>query len=137
MRGGRYGRTNHPPVEHVVLRHPSTLKNKGSRYINMPQGAQEKKMNENKGTFGWAIAQLKEGKKVSRTGWNGKNMWIGFMESTTIPADLVNGRTKKFFPDGDLLVQGYFAMFTAQGTWAPGWLASQADMLADDWGVID
>jgi len=88
-------------------------------------------------SFGWALAQLKEGKKLSRSGWNGKDQWVCYMGGTTIPADLINERTKKYVADGqDLKVQGYFVIFT-KGTWCPGWLASQGDMLADDWGVVD
>lgn len=86
-------------------------------------------------TYGDAIAAMKDGLRVYREGWNGKGMWICHMPGTTIPSDLVNGRTKKFVPSGDLIVGGYFVMWTAHGVWQPGWLASQADMLADDWQV--
>jgi hypothetical protein len=83
--------------------------------------------------FGQALDKLKEGARVARRGWNGKDMWIGLMAGTTINAEQVNERTRKHVPEGELRVAGYIAMWTAQGTWAPGWLASQADMLADDW----
>lgn len=86
--------------------------------------------------FGQAIDMAKSGKKVSRDGWNGKGMWVCFMPPVTIPEGMVNGRTKAFVPTGDLNVGGYFVMWTADGTWQPGWLASQADMLADDWGCV-
>jgi hypothetical protein len=58
------------------------------------------------------------------------------MPSVTIPESLVNGRTKMFWPTGDLPVGGYMVMRTADGVWQPGWLASQADMLANDWEVV-
>jgi len=63
-------------------------------------------------------------------------MWVCFMPSMTVAADRVNGRTRAFVPDGDLHVGGYFVMWTAQGVWQPGWLASQADMLAEDWNTL-
>lgn len=83
--------------------------------------------------FGEAIAALKDGKKVARAGWNGKGMWLVLMTGTTIPADLVNVRTKAHGVEGDLHVGAYIVMWTAQSVWQPGWLASQPDMLAEDW----
>lgn len=83
--------------------------------------------------FGQAIKALKDGKRVARGGWNGKGMWLCYMPPVTIPEGIVNGRAKAFVPTGDLNVGGYIVMMTAQGVWQPGWLASQADMLAEDW----
>ena len=46
----------------------------------------------------------------------------------------VNDRTAKWIgEDTPLNSLGYFAMFTANGEWQPGWLASQSDLLAEDW----
>jgi hypothetical protein len=70
--------------------------------------------------FGEAIRALKEGKYVSRAGWNGKNMYL-YLE------DKLSGRS-----DYDPCI----CMFTAQGRHQPGWLANQQDMLATDWGVV-
>jgi hypothetical protein len=74
--------------------------------------------------------------RIARSGWNGKNMWVGYMPPVTIPEGVVNGRTKRLVPTGDLVVGGYLVMMTANGVWQPGWLASQADMLANDWEVV-
>ena len=87
--------------------------------------------------FGEAVAALKEGKRVARAGWNGKGMWICYMPPVTIPAGMVNARTRQFYPEGDLSVGGYFVIWTAQKTWQPGWHPSQLDVLADDWAVIE
>lgn len=87
--------------------------------------------------FGWAIRQLKSGKKVRRTGWNGKNMWLALMPSLNIPAGMVNERTRKFVPGGDLDSQPYVVIWTAQGKWQPGWHASQLDMLGEDWELAE
>ncbi len=87
-------------------------------------------------TFGWAIEQLKAGHRVARSGWNGKGMWLCLMPAVTIPEGMVNGRTKKFVPSGDLPCQPYIVMWTAAQQWQPGWLASQADMLAEDWYMV-
>ncbi len=86
--------------------------------------------------FGQAIEKAKSGERIARAGWNGKNMWVCHMPAVVIPEGMVNGRTKKFVPTGDLNVGGYFVMWTAQGTWQPGWLAAQPDRLADDWDVL-
>lgn len=88
--------------------------------------------------FGDAIQAMKDGRKVARAGWNGKGMFIALMPGFTIPAAMINERTKKFVSraDQDLPCGGYIVMWTAQGVWQPGWLASQADMLAEDWEVV-
>jgi len=88
-------------------------------------------------TFGDAIMAAKAGEKIARGGWNGKNMWVCYMPPVTIDEGIVNGRTKRFVPSGDLNVGGYFVMWTATGVWQPGWLASQADILAEDWVVYE
>lgn len=50
----------------------------------------------------------------------------------------VNDRTAKWIgEDTPLDSNPYFAMFTADRKWQPGWLASQTDMLADDWMIVD
>lgn len=68
--------------------------------------------------FGWAIERLKEGEIVSRSGWNGKGMYLGLQR-----------------PDADSAnTLPYIYMITVQGDRVP-WLASQTDMLAEDWNV--
>lgn len=86
--------------------------------------------------FGEAIKALKNGERVARRGWNGKGMWLALMPAFVVPETMVNMRTKKFVPTGDLNCGAYIVMWTAQGVWQPGWLASQADMLAEDWEVV-
>lgn len=88
--------------------------------------------------FGQAIESLKAGKKVSRGGWNGKGMWLVLMPGATISPEMVNERTRTHVPDpaAPLRLGAYVVMWTADGTWQPGWLASQADMLAEDWETL-
>lgn len=88
-------------------------------------------------TFGDAVERLKRGRRVSRAGWHEKDTWLAFMPGVVIPDGMVNGRTKKFVPRGDLNVGGYIVLMTAQGVWQPGWVASQADMLAEDWFEVE
>ena len=95
--------------------------------------------------FGSAIDFAKKGKKVARKGWNGKGMFIVFMpelklppHSSQEPGAKVNDRTAKHIgEDTPLDSQPYFAMWTAAKQWQPGWLASQPDMLAEDWLIVD
>lgn len=83
-------------------------------------------------SFGSAIEALKAGKRVSRAGWNGKGMHLyleDWLEGTLRFATGIGPRDRKYEP--------CIVMFTATGTHQPGWLASQADILANDWGVVD
>ncbi len=94
--------------------------------------------------FGTAVALLKLGHKVARSGWNGKNMWIVYMSGMELPPydtqgtdRKVNDRTAKLIgEDTPLITLPYIAMWTADDTWLPGWLASQSDVLAEDWVVV-
>jgi len=95
-------------------------------------------------SFGQALALLKEGKRVGREGWNGKGMFIALMPALKLPpfssqepGAKVNDRTAKFIGnDTPLDSQPYFAMRTATGQWQPGWLASQSDLLSEDWFLV-
>ncbi len=84
--------------------------------------------------FGKAIEALKQGKKVTRKGWNGKKMFLYY-----VPEGLYPARTDaaKSIADENGKVQygPYIAMKTAQGNVVP-WLASQTDMLSEDWEIV-
>lgn len=82
--------------------------------------------------FGVAVRLLKEGYKVARQGWNGKGMFLYYVPENSYPAQ--TDAAKESF--GDMVPYGaYIAMKTAQGNVVP-WLASQTDMLAEDWTVL-
>jgi len=87
-------------------------------------------------SFGDAIHYLKAGKKLARSGWDGKGMFIFLVPANKYPASgNKNGTLIGEFKD-DLVPYGaYLAMKTAQDNIIP-WLASQTDMLADDWEII-
>ena len=94
--------------------------------------------------IGAAIKHLKAGEKVARKGWNGKDMWLVYMSAMSLPPfstqgteRKVNDRTAKFIgKDTPLNTLPYIAMWTADQKWLPGWLASQSDLLADDWIIV-
>jgi len=54
---------------------------------------------------------------------------------TLAPEGLVNARTKRFVPSGDLHLAGYFVHYDGR-TWQTGWTPSAADMLRTDWEVL-
>lgn len=85
---------------------------------------------------GAASEQAQQGKRIAREGWNGKGMFVFYVPPVDLAPEQVDERMRQFVPDGPVHVDGYFAMWTAQGTLQPGWLASQADQLADDWIVL-
>ena len=91
-------------------------------------------------TFGEAIEALKAGFKVARAGWNGKGMWL-IMVPGTPTAHLADGTPyKKALEDDTCEILPHIDMWTvnADGRRAmlPGWVASQTDMLSDDWQVL-
>jgi hypothetical protein len=93
-------------------------------------------------TFGQAIESLKAGQKVARKGWNGKGMWL-----ILVPGRL-NVKVQAGTPYGNVLnpstaieILPHIDMWTtnSQGRRAmlPGWLASQTDMLSEDWEIVE
>lgn len=84
--------------------------------------------------FGQALAQLKEGKRVARDGWNGKGMFIFLVPGSTFQVS--RPPLLGIYPEGTTInYQPHIDMRAAQGTIVP-WLASQSDVLASDWGVV-
>lgn len=87
-------------------------------------------------TFGGALLALKEGKLVARDGWNGKGMFLYYVPANSYPAGRnLLGTMKGLFPDDMVPYGAYIAMKTAQNNVVP-WLASQTDVLAEDWTVL-
>lgn len=79
-------------------------------------------------SFGEAIKYLKRGKKVKREGWNGKGMYLFLADGQDLTSCLSSG---------DFQCASSVCMKTAQNNICVGWLASQADMLADDWMFVE
>jgi hypothetical protein len=86
-----------------------------------------------------ALTALKNGHRVARSGWNGKGMWIALTPGSTIANENArNGAALILAKDrpGDIVINGHIDMKAADGSIVVGWLASQTDMLAADWGII-
>lgn len=92
-------------------------------------------------SFGDAINFLKAGKKVARKGWNGKGMFLVICPGSEVPADHMRVKlVKKFYQkEGrvSVIIAPHIDLKAADGTYVTGWLASQTDMLADDWFTVE
>lgn len=91
-------------------------------------------------TFGMAIEAMKQGKKVARAGWNGKGMYIWIMPGSTVKdcKTITDSHLKAIDEaEGEIRFLGSVRMRTATGDVLTGWLASQTDMLSDDWVIVD
>jgi len=81
--------------------------------------------------FGLALEALKEGHKVSRSGWNGKGQYI------ELATNISYMRTDNQIQNVNHEQMGNKAIaFVGTSGIQLGWLASQADMLSDDWGIV-
>ena len=82
--------------------------------------------------FGLALEELKKGNKVKRSGWNGKDQYIELAERVSYinsKGELIN--------EGHLNIGNKVIAFIGTSGVQLGWLASQADMLAEDWQVVE
>ena len=84
--------------------------------------------------FGLAIEAAKMGKKIAREGWNGNGMLLYHVPAAAYPP--CTEVAKEAFCGSDVPYGAYIAMKTAQGNVVP-WLASQTDMLSDDWKIVE
>jgi len=84
--------------------------------------------------FSQALQWVKMGMKVSREGWNGKGMFIFLVPGSRFTVNRFP--LLGIYPEGTVVdYHAHIDMKTAQGYIVP-WLASQADLLADDWGPV-
>jgi len=107
-------------------------------------------MKASKLTFGEAIEAVKQGELISREGWNGKGMFVFQRPEDTLSLEFLP--KVKSLPDkvkehlincasSEQLIPGikftsYLCMRAADKTIVNGWLASQTDMLAEDWCIL-
>lgn len=102
--------------------------------------------------FGTAIEAAKEGKLIARKGWNGKGMFVFQRPEDVLTMEFIPkvkslpDSVKKWLennvtPDnnltGEIKFTAYLCMKAADGSIVNGWLASQTDMLAEDWCIIE
>lgn len=102
-------------------------------------------------TFSAALDAVKTGRRIARQGWNGKGMFV-FLNKGAHRAGPEHGGPEEAWPrliggvSADLFEKGDFGIVTrlpnlnmksATGAVVTGWLASQTDLLADDWCILD
>jgi hypothetical protein len=110
--------------------------------------------------FGEAIEALKQGKLVQRSGWNGKGMFLFMRPADELHIDMVIDKVKslpqgikdfylqdvlddngnRIFPANEndkIKFTAYLCMKAADGTIVNGWLASQTELLAEDWVILE
>lgn len=116
---------------------------------------QNTQIHEVMASFSEALNAAKDGKMVTRNGWNGKGMFVFMRPSDIIPMPVVVNvvkslpeSVKNFFKSkdenetpseqglGSVKFTAYLCMYASDGSIVNGWLASQTDMLADDWVVL-
>ncbi len=81
--------------------------------------------------FGEAIEAARNGLRIKRNGWNGKNQYVEM--ATNISYKNANGEIVNV--DHYAIGSKAFAFVGTSGVQL-GWLASQADMLAEDWEIV-
>lgn len=82
-------------------------------------------------SFGMAIEAMKQGRRVTRRGWNGRGMYIFLADRVEL---LTMADLSELAGEAECLP--CIVMRNAQRKLVPGWLASQTDMLADDWMLL-
>ena len=96
-------------------------------------------------TFGNAIEAMKEGKRVARRGWNGKNMFIFLTRGSRINLDEFSPGSQKMLSMkitgsvglDQLVINDHIDIMTSNGSITIGWAASYVDMLSDDWFIVE
>lgn len=102
-------------------------------------------------TFSEALEAAKQGKRISREGWNGKGMFVSLnkgscnfesVQGVPSPESIthIEGIKREHFEHGDtgtVTRLPNLDMKAATGSTVRGWLASQTDLLAEDWCILD
>lgn len=91
--------------------------------------------------FSEALTNLKNGKKVARSGWNGKDQYVVAQpNSTTTEASKIWNQHNKAHAEklgGKIDVAPYCTLKTSQDTLAMGWTPSTGDLFANDWITLE
>ena len=86
-------------------------------------------------SFGLAIEVLKTGAKVARAGWNGKGMWLMLVNYSVFFANQTEEHAHYHLHNVGISGLPWIGMKTADDMFVP-WLASQTDILAEDWQIV-
>lgn len=87
--------------------------------------------------FGMALSALKRGEAVARKGWNGKGMFLTLQGNSVVDGNnMRNEQAKAYYADCKVSICPHIDMIAADGSYVVGWLASQTDMLSEDWEIV-
>lgn len=118
------GPSNHPDFENYISWSPA-------------QAFQAAYQPTSELSFGHAIKALKAGKKVSRAGWNGKGMFVYYVDANKYPASRNTLKTMDGVFENDMVpYREYLALKTVNDEVVP-WVATQSDILSDDWCIVE
>lgn len=85
--------------------------------------------------FSDALRDCKDGYKITRINWNGENQWVAYSPGFEIGADRIFSKpVADHVGVGTGIFAPYLVIHNAQGVFVP-WLASQGDLLAEDWQI--
>ena len=90
-------------------------------------------------SFGVAVEALKRGQRVTRHGWNGRGMYLWLLPAAKVKAEWCREPHLKAVAEsngGEIEALGSIRMMTADKKVLTGWLASQTDVLAEDWTIL-
>ena len=90
--------------------------------------------------FGEAIEALKAGQRVTRPSWNGRGMYLWLLPAATVKAEWCREPHLKAVAEangGEIEALGSIRMMTADKKVLTGWLASQTDVLSEDWEIVE
>lgn len=85
--------------------------------------------------FGWALAQLKAGKKVARAGWNGKGMFVFLVAGSEF--EVSRAPLDQFYPVGTKVTYRPHLDMKAVDETIGVWTPSTTDLLSTDWSVVE
>lgn len=99
-------------------------------------------------SFGAALMELRQGCKLSRTGWNGKGMYIYFVGGRELPVESMRGGSEMSKHLGtptppskesvkSIKIHSHIDMKTADGSVSIGWRPTNPDMFTNDWFIVE
>ena len=99
--------------------------------------------------YGQALEAVKKGELISREDWNGKGMFVFMRPEDELqklfvvePVKSIPNAVKDYFkkmetePGATIKFSAYLCMKAADNRIVNGWLASQTDMLSNDWCIL-
>jgi len=115
------GQANHPDFQGYISWSPKDVFERAYRQVD---GL----------SFGFAIELLKKGYKLARKGWNGQGMFVYWVSPGAYPPKMPVA--DDYFGGHNVPYRDYIAMKTVDDEVVP-WVASQTDMLAEDWRIAE